>query len=152
MGEVGAKRSPPDVELEALVLPCSPYELPKVRSFVEQAAHEHGVPDGELARLVAATDEAAMNAVDHGASLSAKIDFVVSLGAKEKCLVILVKDHGGKHFDPEYFQEISQKKTWGLKGGRGILLISRAMDEVMYLFDRDTSTTVCMVKYLDGDS
>jgi anti-sigma regulatory factor (Ser/Thr protein kinase) len=100
--------------------------------------------------LLAAADEAAMNAVDHGAALSASMDFVLGLARSAGCFVILIRDYGGKPFDPEYFEDISQKKTWGIKGGRGILLISRAMDEVMYLFDRDRSTTVCMVKYLDG--
>ena len=100
---------------------------------------------------VVATDEATTNAVSHGSNLSPEMEFVVGRAEHKDCLVILVRDFGGKRFDPEYFEAISQKKTWGIEGGRGILLISRAMDEVMFLSHPGRSTTVCMLTYLGSE-
>jgi anti-sigma regulatory factor (Ser/Thr protein kinase) len=63
-----------------------------------------------------------------------------------KRITIIVKDYGGKPFDPTFFEEIVEKKAMGV-GGRGIKIIKEIMDEVMYIFRNGESTTLYMTKY-----
>ncbi len=117
------------------------------RDFVQQIMEEEGVEESLHLKIVLAVDEAVGNAINHGSSNKGDTEIILTCRIKNNMLEILVEDFGGKTFDPTYFERIAKAKTWG-KGGRGILLISRIMDEVMYIFEEKKSTLVYMAKDL----
>ena len=139
---------PPELDLEEVEFSCSIESLSRVRGFFEERISDLGMDDRMRNHLVSAVDEAATNAVNHGSSENPTMSFIMGVGRTKNALIVTVKDFGGKKFDPKYFEDICQSKSWGIAGGRGIYMISNIMDEVMYLFNGGRSTTVCMVKYL----
>jgi anti-sigma regulatory factor (Ser/Thr protein kinase) len=139
---------PPELNLEVLEYPCSIESLSRVRQFFEEKTQDLDLDDKTRNHLVSAVDEAATNAVNHGSSENPTMNFTIGVGRTKDTLIVTVKDLGGKKFDPQYFEDICQSKSWGIAGGRGIYMISNIMDEVMYLFTGGRSTTVCMIKYL----
>ncbi len=139
---------PPELNLDVIEFPCSIESLSRVRAYFDEKTEDLGLDEKLRNQLVSAVDEAATNAVNHGSSENPTMDFTIGIGRTKGTLIVTVKDLGGKRFDPQYFEDICQSKSWGIAGGRGIFMISSIMDEVMYLFNGGRSTTVCMIKYL----
>lgn len=129
--------------------PCHPKHLVNIRKILQDFNEKNNIPVGDRFKLELAVDEACMNAIDHGSALNQTMEFDFWLKLYTDKIVILIKDYGGKPFDPEYFESIAQKKTWG-HGGRGIFLIKKLMDEVMYCFNHKKSTLLTMVKYVES--
>ena len=127
--------------------PCHPKYIQEIRNEFQKIAEKYKIPMAHLFKLELVIDEACMNAIDHGSALNKEQDFDFSIEVSEKKITILVRDYGGKSFDPQYFEAIAHKKTWG-HGGRGIFLIKSIMDEVMYCFNKGRSTLLVMTKYL----
>ncbi|RMH70178.1 MAG: ATP-binding protein [Gemmatimonadetes bacterium] len=115
------------------------------REFIQEVMVEVGVPQSLHLKIMLAVDEAVGNAINHGGSNTGDTEIILTCRMRGTVLEILVEDFGGKPFDPTYFERIAKAKTWG-KGGRGILLINRIMDEVMYIFEEGKSTLVYMAK------
>ena len=139
---------PPELDLEEVEFSCSIDSLARVRKLFEEKIRGLELDDKLRNHLVSAVDEATTNAVNHGSSENPTMNFTLGIGRTKDTLIVTVKDLGGKKFDPQYFEDICQSKSWGIAGGRGIYMISNIMDEVMYLFNNGRSTTVCMIKYL----
>ncbi len=99
----------------------------------------------EMFQLELAIDEAFVNAADHGVYCCPDAEIDVSLIEEKNRITVIVKDFGGKPFNPTFFEKISERKFWGI-GGRGIKIIKEIMDEVMYIFIAGKSTTLYMVK------
>lgn len=118
------------------------------REFVQQLMQEAGVVESLHLKIMLAVDEAVGNAISHGSSNKEHAEIILTCRIQDNLLEIMVEDFGGKPFDPTYFERIAKAKMWG-KGGRGILLINRIMDEVMYIFEEGKSTLVYMAKDLE---
>lgn len=130
-----------------LELPCQPAYLRSVREVTNQICDHLHLEMKDRFQLELVIDEACMNAIDHGSAIRPDMNFQVSYILEKGRLIILIKDFGGKPFNPDYFERLAEKKTWG-NGGRGIHIIKQLMDEVMYFFSNGRSTTLTMVKYL----
>jgi len=128
-------------------LECAPSNIRQVREQVHRLARELGYPPKDTFHIELAVDEACVNAIEHGSSASCSMDFVIEFYRTAESLIIMVKDFGGKVFNPGYFERICKQKTWR-KGGKGIHIIKELMDEVMYIMSRGAFTTLCMVKKL----
>lgn len=131
-----------------ITIPCAIKSIPQAKKFVMALAEGANIPMEMGFKLELSLDEAVMNAIDHGSAL--KDDQIVEIAclANEKRFIVMITDFGGKPFNPEYFEKLAAKKTWG-EGGRGIQLITSMMDEVMYLFNPGKSTTLMMALHLD---
>lgn len=138
-------------EMKMLSLPCHPRFLKKAREFVSDILSGVKVTNKERFAIELSLDEASMNAIDHGSAINASMDFEIHCGIRNGKLILMIKDYGGKPFDPDYFERLAGKKSWGY-GGRGISIIKQLMDEVMYSFHQGESTTVCMIKQLHSIS
>lgn len=136
-------------QLQSISLPCHPRFLKKAREFVSTVLSDIDISNKERFAIELSLDEAAMNAIDHGSAINASMDFEIRCGLRNGKLILLIKDYGGKPFDPNYFEKLAGKKSWGY-GGRGISIIKQLMDEVMYSFHTGESTTVCMIKQLQA--
>jgi len=135
-------------DVRKISIPCSIKSIPEAKKFVMGIAEEANIPMEMGFKLELSLDEAVMNAIDHGSAL--KDDQVVEIAclANTNRFIVMITDYGGKPFNPEYFEKLAAKKTWG-EGGRGIQLITSMMDEVMYLFNPGRSTTLMMAMHLD---
>lgn len=135
-------------EVRTITIPCSVKSIPEAKHFVLGIVEERNIPMELSFKLELSLDEAVMNAIDHGSALKEDNVVEISCLANEKRFIVMIKDFGGKAFNPEYFEKLAAKKTWG-EGGRGIQLITSMMDEVMYLFNPGRSTTLLMAIHLD---
>ena len=134
-----------------IVLPASIGVTDRARAFVMQAVAPVGFSSLDRFQIELAVDEAFINAADHGSHCARSAEVLVRVTLLPDGAAILVRDHGGKPFDPLFFERLADKKTWGA-GGRGIKIIKEIMDEVMYVFLEGVSTTLYMVKRKSGET
>ena len=132
-------------EIHELKVTATLRHIEKVKQFVVSIAERLEFPPIEMFQIELVVDEAYANAADHGSECSKEKEVHVRCIIEGKKLIIIIKDFGGKPFNPEFFERIADKKTWGI-GGRGIKIIKEIMDEVMYFFVTGVSTTLYMVK------
>lgn len=133
-------------EKHTFALPCHPKYLRLIREYTNKIAKKCKFQAKDIFQLELVMDEACMNAIDHGSSIKMNKTFEISFIIENVRLLILIKDFGGKPFNPDYFEKIAEKKTWG-HGGRGIHIIKQLMDEVMYFFNSGQSTLLTMSKF-----
>ncbi len=125
--------------------PCHPRHLDEVRSFVAGVWEKLDIPMALRFQLDLVLDEACMNAIDHGSRFSEEMTFSLGIGRRGDDLILLIKDRGGKSFDPDYFEKMAKRGVME-EGGRGIFLINQMMDEVVYLFNPGKTTLLYLVK------
>ncbi|MGV8122928.1 MAG: ATP-binding protein [Candidatus Xenobiia bacterium LiM19] len=133
--------------LREIRMECNPSNIRRVREEVHSLANELGFQPKDTFHIELVVDEACVNAIEHGSSASCNMNFVLEFHRTEENLIIIVKDFGGRSFNPSYFERISKQKTWR-KGGKGIHIIKELMDEVMYILNQGAFTTLIMVKKL----
>jgi anti-sigma regulatory factor (Ser/Thr protein kinase) len=124
-------------------IPCDLEKAIEARETVTEFAGAQGFEGHALQTVRLISDEAIVNAVDHGSALKAAMTVDIRCEAVPDALLLQVRDQGGKVFDPEYFQRLASKKDWGY-GGRGIALIHAMCDELMFVTNPGVSTTVCI--------
>lgn len=132
-------------EVHELKVAATLRHIEKVKEFVVEVAKKIDFSPIELFQIELVVDEAYANAADHGSECSRDKEVHVKCIVEGDRLTIIIKDFGGKPFNPDFFERIADKKTWGI-GGRGIKIIKEIMDEVMYFFVTGKSTTLYMVK------
>jgi len=135
---------------EVLRLPSSLSEISKVRDRVGGKLEKLGYAPRLTMNVALALEEAMTNAIDHG-NLMGQPVVEIGVTVNADCCILQVTDFGGITFNPEYFEKLAEVKEWG-KGGRGIFLIKRLMDEVYYFFHPEKSTSVVMIKYKESQS
>ncbi|HEY9068707.1 MAG TPA: ATP-binding protein [Candidatus Ozemobacteraceae bacterium] len=135
---------------EVIRLPSSMSEIGKIRDRVATRLEQLGYAPRLTMNISLALEEAMANAIDHG-SLMGQPVIEVGMTVSESCCILQVTDFGGITFNPEYFEKLAEVKDWG-KGGRGIFLIKRLMDEVYYFFHPEKSTSVVMIKYREASA
>ena len=134
-------------KLLELRLDCNPINIRKVREQVHRLATELKFSSKDIFHIELVVDEACVNAIEHGSSASCTMQFELEFHKTSENLIIIVKDFGGRAFNPNYFERICKQKTWR-KGGKGIHIIKELMDEVMYILNKGATTTLCIVKRL----
>lgn len=132
-------------QIHELKVPATLKHIEQVKRFVVEIASQVSFSPIEMFQIELVVDEAYANAADHGSECSRSKEVHVRCIVEGEKLIIIIKDFGGKPFNPDFFERIADKKTWGV-GGRGIKIIKEIMDEVMYFFVTGQSTTLYMVK------
>jgi serine/threonine-protein kinase RsbW len=113
---------------------CSVDNLQKIRSFVVNfLKSQNDVSEQELNLLVVAVDEICANLIIHSNNCNAERFIELSITSLVDGVLFEISDRGNA-FDPSTYvepsiHEVIQKKK---KGGIGILLVNRIMDEVEY--------------------
>lgn len=134
-----------------LSIPCNTKQLRLVRETMDELLGVGRFDEDEMFNLHLVIDEAVINAIDHGSANNMKMNVDITFILKDYHLGIIVKDYGGKSFNPDFFERIAEKKNWG-RGGRGIFLIKQFMDEVRYIFNPGQSTLLYMAKSMSPAS
>jgi serine/threonine-protein kinase RsbW len=138
---------PTDSTTYSLTVKASTKHLAKVRNFVAKHAQKAGFQEAEIADIRLAVDEAYTNIIKHAYHYddSREVDIAVEYGDDEFCISIF---DDGEPFDmdtyemPDVAEKIKQKK----RGGVGVYLISKLMDQVEYLHDGDGLNEIRMIK------
>lgn len=123
--------------------------LDRVRSFISQAATGYGFDQEAVGNIVLAVDEACTNIIKHAYEFlpTGVIELVV--GIRDNQFEILITDRG-KSFNPDEVRplnvaEFIQKPR---RGGLGIHLMRRMMDEVRFASVPGVRNEVRLIKYL----
>ena len=129
----------------SLQIPCDLKQVREVRRFFKEFIEGLPFSDEDQMNLELALNEGVSNAIDHGSANNKKMIVDITFEIKRSFLIIIIKDYGGKEFNPEYYERITLKKDWG-RGGRGIYLMRTIMDELSYIFSPNHYTTLYMSK------
>ncbi len=131
--------------------------LERVREFVGDAARDFGFPLDDIANIQLAVDEACTNIIKHAyqyrpdGNIHIGID-TVAKGEAPKKFIVNIFDNG-LSFDPmRYsFPDMTEYFLKMRKGGLGIVLMRKLMDEVEFTRLPDQKNAIRLVKYLSND-
>jgi len=115
----------------------------------------HGRFETHVAQLVSlAVDEAVANVMEHAYGnyeAQANQEIQIILDVNPNRLEILIRDRG-RAFDPDLIAQVDIREhvRKGEKGGLGIYLMRKIMDEVNYSFKQGMHNELQMIKYVDN--
>lgn len=121
--------------------------LSLVRQVVGEILERTPFGKDDKAKIILAVDEAVANVVEHayqGEKGEIDIQFILD----DERIEITIRDNGRK-FNPELIPtpDIHKHIKDGLKGGLGMFLMRKIMDEVRYSLDSTYVNELVMVKF-----
>ena len=134
-----------------LTVPSDTTYLAQVRAAVIEVVGKELFPPAKASLIALAVDEAVANIMEHAyppGSDGGKIDVV--LDANPKRFEVLIRDRG-MSFDPRIAPDVDMQEhvKAGKKGGLGIFLMRRIMDEINYSYKQGVHNELQMIKYVD---
>ena len=116
-------------------VPCSKSKLVEIREFLQQVLSENAIPEVTVNALVLAVDEVCANLIihSHNCNPDENIELKVKLDGKTDITFDII-DHGvgfniSDYEEPLISDIIKQKR----KGGIGLMLVKRIMDEIEFI-------------------
>ncbi|GAB4126808.1 MAG: hypothetical protein Fur0015_00370 [Ignavibacteriales bacterium] len=124
--------------------------LSVVRDFIQSYASKCGLEKSEISKIVLAVDEACTNIIKHAYKFSPEGDIHLKINCLPKKFIVSITDKGN-HFNPELIPEpdLQAYQKEKKKGGLGIFLIKKLMDEVTYKNLSNNLNQVELVKYIN---
>ncbi|MEP0366661.1 MAG: ATP-binding protein [Cyclobacteriaceae bacterium] len=126
-----------------LSISCSKSNLLKIRQFVTDILTSYEVQELEAHKIILAVDEVCANLIIHSNNCNPnhKIEVEIKHPSTSK-LVFIIRDSGisfnyKAYHEPSIEDIISSKR----KGGVGLMLVKRIMDEVE--FSKDKNCNIC---------
>lgn len=121
--------------------------LSLVRQVMSEVLERSPFTDRDKNGIVLAVDEAVANVVEHAyGSSRGDVDLVFDLDAER--LEITIRDNGSKFkADAVPTPDIHEHIKKGLKGGLGMFIMRKIMDEVRYAVDSKYVNELVMVKF-----
>jgi len=123
-----------NVTQEQITIPAHVHYLPAIRNFIASIAYKYRFTKNELNALTISVDEACTNIIKHGYVNILSGSITMNVNVKSDRLVVELIDQG-KSFDPNQVGDpnISQYIQVRKKGGLGIFIIRKFMDEIQYV-------------------
>jgi serine/threonine-protein kinase RsbW len=120
---------------------CEKSNLQRIRKFIIEALKERQLSDVEIHSMVLAVDEVCANLMIHSNHCSPSHSIGVEIILKEKDKVIFNIIDRGRGFDIRKYPEPDIKEIIRLKkkGGVGLMLVKRIMDDIDYIDKKDYS-------------
>lgn len=120
---------------------CEKSNLQRIRKFIIEALRERQLTDVEIHSMVLAVDEVCANLMIHSNHCSPNHSIEVEVVLKEKGKVIFNIIDRGRGFDIRKYPEPDIKEIIRLKkkGGVGLMLVKRIMDDIDYIDKKDYS-------------
>jgi serine/threonine-protein kinase RsbW len=136
-------------EIVEVTLPSSTRHLHAMRVLACTLAESMGFDSNDSQKTALAVEEALTNVMEHAyhGDDSHKMQVIFELQKKKLTIRIL---HNGDQVDPGKLTNVDDLSDFHLqkkKGGLGILIMKRCMDEVSYKF-KPPINECCMIKYL----
>lgn len=131
-----------------LTVNASTENLSVVRDFVALEASKHGFGDTDIHNIRLAVDEAFTNIVKHAYNYDESKKISLKTGMSDSQFWISISDKG-QPYDPTEYAEpnIRQRIKEGKRGGVGVYLIKKLMDNVEYTTIGNTNE-IRMIKHL----
>jgi len=112
---------------------CDTKNLQSVRDFLRKGLSDHGITDPDAHMTVLAVDEICSNLMIHSNCCNDSMEIDLDVAFAHNQLKIIISDTGisfnfDKHTDNTLQALIDNKR----KGGMGLMLVKRIMDEVSY--------------------
>lgn len=130
---------------------CSKEKLREIRKFVIGVLEEYGLSDVDINKLVLAVDEICANLIIHSHNCNAEEFIELRIKIKKgEGITFEITDQGigfnaSNYAEPDLKDIVKQKK----KGGVGLLLVKRIMDNIE--FKSENSHNTCrLYKKLGG--
>ena len=142
-----------------MTVPADTTYLAKVRSLVLEVLKQTSLPPVKANMVALAVDEAVANIMEHAyadnrpADAPHDTDIRIVLDTDTRRFEVLIRDRGAA-FDPSLAPDVdmSQHVKAGRKGGLGIFLIRRIMDEINYTYKQGHHNELQMIKYIEPPS
>jgi len=112
--------------------PCSKDQLSDIRVFLSDVLSKHAIPEVEQNTLILAVDEVCANLIIHSHNCNPKEHIELKVDVKDGAEITFeIKDKGtgfniGEYEEPSISEIVKQKR----KGGIGLMLVRRIMDEI----------------------
>ena len=132
-----------------LRIACSRRNLQQVRDFVRTYLDEQQLSAIAVNQVVLAVDEVVANFIIHANGEDENQFLDLALAVRNQQLEVEIADHGDTIFLPEPHQspDLRAYIRQGRKGGMGMTLVNRLMDQVEF-FNRDNHTVCHLSKRL----
>jgi serine/threonine-protein kinase RsbW len=124
-------------------------KLSEIREFVAGLARRYGFAEEDVANIVLAVDEACTNIIKHAYQFAPDKSIEVTVVLRGTSLEITVQDDG-RSFDPAtlHAPDLKEHLTHYRRGGLGVYLMKKLMDEVEYRMQPGKKNLVRLVKRL----
>lgn len=124
-------------------VPCCKDQLQSVRDFVRTTLGNYTISDVEMHQLVLAVDEVCSNLMIHSHQCNPKDNLELRIKIDEESVTFEICDFGQgfnfkKYKEPCIKQIIKDKR----KGGVGLLLVRRIMDQIDYDFHKKSQRNI----------
>lgn len=122
-----------NISKEELVVPAAMTQLASVRDFIEHIGKKYKISPKIVNSFKLVVDEACTNIIRHGYQ-NVKDGKITIRAIMRRLSVTLVIIDKGKTFDPRQLKnpDLDQYVKIGKKGGLGILMMRRLMDDIQY--------------------
>jgi serine/threonine-protein kinase RsbW len=132
-------------------IPCSTHKLRDIRAFVSDVLSKYRLDEIQINTLVLAVDELCANLMIHSHQCNPAhyIELIIEVEA-QKGITFKLIDHGMgfnilNYREPSVQEVVKEKR----KGGIGILLVKKIMDEIEFIKEKDLN--VCrLFKRIDN--
>ena len=136
----------------SITIPCAKSNLQQIRSFIIEILKAEKLSDLEVHSMVLAVDEVCANIIIHSSNCSSEQTMEVNIDVKKTKVVFEILDNGmgfdiRQYPEPDLKEIIKSKR----KGGVGLMLVKRIMDEIDYT-SREGKSVVKLTKYLETSS
>lgn len=137
----------------SLTIESRTQRLEEVRAFISNEARMFGFNEDVISQITLAVDEACTNVIKHAYRMQPDHSLTVLVTTENvspnRKFVVTIRDTG-LTFDPSGYSAPDMKEYFMRmkRGGLGIVLIRKLMDEVHYASDPSASNSITLVKYL----
>lgn len=120
----------------SLKVPCSKSKLKTIRAFVDETLGQYSISDVDLNMLVLAVDEICANLIVHSYNTTNTSDCIeLHINVEEnEGIAFEIVDRNNEGFNIINYREpmIKELVKSRRKGGLGLMLVKRIMDEVQF--------------------
>lgn len=121
---------------------CKKNKLKEIREFVTGVLQSYALTEIEINKMVLAVDEVCANLIIHSYNCDPKETIELSIDVENDCITFEIIDRGlgfniCNYKEPSLTEVVKEKK----KGGIGLMLVRRIMDDIE--FRRERGQSVC---------
>jgi len=130
-----------------MAIPSRTDNLGIIREFITSIARRFGFNDDAIGEIELAVDEACANVIKHAYKYDESKNIDITVETNGSKFTIIISDEG-EGFDPDRLETPQQRLQKHARGGLGIALIKRMMDEVVFDIHPGEKNRVKMIKYV----
>ena len=136
----------------SIAIPCAKSNLQQIRNFIIEILKAEKLSDLEIHSMVLAVDEVCANIIIHSNNCSPEQTIRVQMDIKPDRVEYKIID-GGTGFDIREYPEpdINEIIKTKRKGGVGLMLVKRIMDEIDF-YTKNGESIVKLTKFLEPNS